>query len=106
MHPLSNRGATLFTLVCLSFPLLGVKLITGIPNFLNSYVKGSPEALDSIMTVSGFQYLYCSIATLLSSGNSNLSLTESTISIVDHYLRFYKILPMSLSHYSQLILFS
>ena len=70
-------GATAFTLACLSFPLLGEKFITGIPILRNSYVRGSPEALDSIITVSGFQYLYCSIAFFLSSGNSNLSLTAS-----------------------------
>ena len=39
--PDSNNGDTELTLVCLSLPRLGVKLITGIPAFLNSYVSGN-----------------------------------------------------------------
>ena len=48
-------------------------------------MSGRPEAFASMITDSGSQYLYCSIATRLSSGNSNLSLTISSKII------FYKI---------------
>ena len=54
--PDSNRGATELTLACLSFPRFGVKSATGIPIRLNSKINGSPAALASIKTVSGFQY--------------------------------------------------
>ena len=67
----------MLTLTCLSFPFDGVKLITGMSICLSSYVSGSPDALASTITDSGFQYLYCSSAFLRSSGNSNLPFTAS-----------------------------
>ena len=56
----------------------GVKFITGISIFLNSYVSGNPDAFASTITVSGCQYLYCSSAKRLSSGNSYRPLIASS----------------------------
>ena len=47
------------------------------PNLLSSCVRGVPEALASINTISGSQYWYSSYATLFNSGKSQRSFWAS-----------------------------